>query len=154
MRSLPESWASVTVGEVISLNPKSHCADEAEVGFVPMPLLGIRYLDAVKYEEKPWAHIKKGYTHFEPDDVLLAKITPCFENGKAGIVPDLPSGVGAGSTEYFVCRPFAGFLASRYLLAWFKTEDFLVTGASRMTGSVGHKRVPKEYLLESVLPFG
>lgn len=152
MTSLPQKWAQVAIGELIVLNPKNDCADEAEVGFVPMSLLGTRYLSATKFEPKSWAQVKKGYTHFKPNDVLLAKITPCFENGKAGVASDLPNGIGAGSTEYFVCRPFSGVLAPRYLLAWFKTQEFLRNGASQMTGSVGHKRVPKDFLLHSTLP--
>jgi type I restriction enzyme S subunit len=64
----------------------------------------------------------------------------------------LPSGVGAGSTEYFVNRPILETVDPRYLLAFFKTDAFLNNGETQMTGSVGHKRVPKEYLLESRIP--
>lgn len=117
-----------------------------------MALLGKSYLDSVTFQAKPWAEVKRGYSHFRDGDVLLAKITPCFENGKAGLAIGLPNGIGAGSTEYFVCRPKAGAVIARYLLAFFKKSEFLSTGAARMTGSVGHKRVPKEYLSESCFP--
>ncbi|PSI00272.1 restriction endonuclease subunit S, partial [Synechococcus lacustris] len=135
------------------LNPKTtDLADTTLVGFVPMALLGKSYLDAFAFQPRPWAEVKRGYSHFRDGDVLLAKITPCFENGKAGLARGLPNGVGAGSTEYFVCRPQSGVIESRYLLAFLKTSDFANEGATRMTGSVGHKRVPKEYLSERVLP--
>jgi len=152
MSGLPQGWASASVGELIELNPKNESDDDAIVGFVPMPLIATNFLDQVRYEEKPWRDVKKGYTHFADGDVLLAKITPCFENGKAGIPTDLPNGIGAGSTEYFVCRPKGGLLTAKYLLAYFKTRDFLLDGETNMTGSVGHKRVPKDFLLEREIP--
>lgn len=152
MSHLPVAWCVQHLGELIELNPKNHADDSTTVGFVPMPKLGTAYRSLVEYEVRTWGEVKKGYTHFSDEDVLLAKITPCFENGKAGIPRGLPNGVGAGSTEYFVCRPNRQLLNNRYLLAWFKTEQFLRNGAVEMTGSVGHKRVPKDFVLKSQIP--
>jgi len=153
MSDLPPTWVTTCLGSVIELNPKNtEIPDETMVGFVPMALLGKSYLDSVTFQVKPWVEVKRGYSHFRDGDVLLAKITPCFENGKAGLAIGLPNGMGAGSTEYFVCRPKAGAVNARYLLAFLKKPDFLSMGAARMTGSVGHKRVPKEYLSESSFP--
>jgi type I restriction enzyme S subunit len=146
---IPLSWANADIGDLIALNPKNDCTDDMAAGFVPMHLLGKDYRSSVAYERRFWGEIKKGYTHFADGDVLLAKITPCFENGKAGLVRGMPNGVGAGSTEYFVSRPKPDALDARYLLAFFKTQQFLTAGALQMTGSVGHKRVPKEYLIET-----
>ena len=145
MRELPQGGSSFKIGDLISLNPKNECRDSLEIGFIPMPLLGTSYREAPKFEYRKWLAVKKGYTHFAARDVLLAKITPCFENGKAGIPINLPNGVGAGSTEYFVCRAIESVLYPEYLLAFFKTKDFLQTGEVTMTGSVGHKRIPKNY---------
>src|SRR5262249_25092556 len=89
--------------------------------------------------------------NFADGDVLLARITPSFENGKAGIVRSLPNGIGAGSTEYFVCRPIKGALLPEYLLAHFKTPQFLRNGEQVMSGAVGPQRVPKQYGLDSEL---
>jgi type I restriction enzyme S subunit len=152
MSGLPSTWTQAKVGELVTLNPKNNASDDTLAGFVPMSRLGVDYRSPVAYEPRPWSDIKKGYTHFADGDVLLAKITPCFENGKAGLVSDLPNGLGAGSTEYFVNRPNDGVLDARYLLGIFKTELFLREGALQMTGSVGHKRVPKAYLLETEIP--
>jgi type I restriction enzyme S subunit len=99
-----------------------------------------------------WKEVKKGYTQFQNGDVLLARITPSFENGKAGIAIDLPNGLGAGSTEYIVFRPLADALDPQYLLAYFKTRTFLTSGEMVMTGAVGQQRVPKAFVLESQLP--
>lgn len=147
MSDLPESWCKVELRNLIELNPKNQVSDEVLVGFVPMNLIGCNYLSKVDFDTRMWSEVKKGYTHFANEDVLLAKITPCFENGKAGIVTGLPNGVGAGSTEYFVCRCKRELLNSRYLLALFKSSKFLKTAERSMTGTVGHKRVPKEFLL-------
>ena len=153
MSELPQGWVLVPLGTLIELNPKTIAVEDCtEVGFVPMALLGKRWFDVPGFELRQWASVKKGYTHFQNGDVLLAKITPCFENGKAGLIRGLPNGIGSGSTEYFVCRTNAGTLDSRYLLAYLKTDDFVHTGAMSMTGSVGHKRVPKEYLLGREIP--
>lgn len=152
MSTLPEGWALATVGSLIELNPKTDAPDDAEAGFSPMPMLGTNYRDEVGFETRRWGEIRKSYVHFQDGDVLLAKITPCFENGKAGLVRGMPSGIGAGSSEYLVCRTNTEGLDPRYLLAFLKTEEFLSGGEPRMTGSVGHKRVPKDYLLETELP--
>jgi type I restriction enzyme, S subunit len=149
---LPEGWIRVPIGKLIVLNPKNEVADGLTVGFMPMTLLGKGFLDVPTFEPRQWSEVKKGYTHFADGDVLLAKITPCFENGKAGIPSGLPNGVGAGSTEYLVCRTNSDLILAKYLLAYFKTKDFLHCGESVMTGSVGHKRVPKNYVLEREIP--
>jgi len=148
---LPQGWQDAKIGNLITLNPKNECEKHLEVGFMPMQLLGMNYLESPKYEHRKWQDVRKGYTHFADNDVLLAKITPCFENGKAGIPRDLPNGLGAGSTEYFVCRPL-DIVLPKYLLAFFKTKEFLQTGAVTMTGSVGHKRIPKDFLLNCEIP--
>jgi type I restriction enzyme, S subunit len=151
-QELPVGWAMATVGELTNVGPKNECADETEVGFVPLQRLGVTYLSRHTHEPRVWKEVKKGYTQFQNGDVLLARITPSFENGKAGIARDLPNGLGAGSTEYIVFRPFADALDPRYLLAHFKTRSFLTSGEMVMTGAVGQQRVPKAFVLESQLP--
>jgi len=149
---LPRNWAWACVGDLTQVNPKVECADEAEAGFVPLQRLGVHYRSRHTFERRAWGSIKKGYTHFADRDVLLARITPSFENGKAGIVRDLPNGIGAGSTEYFVFRAYLDALFPEYLLAYFKTPEFLRDGEQLMSGAVGQQRVPKQYVLDSQLP--
>jgi type I restriction enzyme, S subunit len=151
-RDLPPGWASARIGDLIILNPKNDCDDATPVGFVPLMLAGTRLLDEVDFETRAWADVQRGYAHFADGDVLLARITPSFQNGKAGIVRGLPNGLGAGSTEFFVCRPLPDVLDPTYLLCVFKTNAFLRGGEQRMTGAVGQQRVPKEYLLEYEIP--
>ena len=78
-------------------------------------------------------------------DVLLAKITPCFENGKLGIARNLKNGVGFGSSEYIVFR-CTELLNNKYLYYFLSRSSFREDGASRMTGAVGHKRVPNDFI--------
>lgn len=152
MMPLPSGWTLRSIDQLISLNPKTDAPTDTNAGFSPMQALGKRFLAPLAFELRPWGEIKKAYTHFANGDVLLAKITPCFENGKAGIARNLPNGIGAGSSEFFVCRPKDLLVDARYLLAWFSTDSFRIRGAVNMTGSVGHKRVPKDFVLGDIIP--
>ena len=152
MRALPPNWVWARIGDLVELGPKNQADDEIDAGFVPLQRMGINYRSRHSLEVRPWGTIKKGYTHFMDGDVLLARITPSFENGKGGIVRGLPNGIGSGSTEYYVCRPIRNALLPEYLLAHFKTPRFLRDGEQVMSGAVGQQRVPKQYLLDSQLP--
>lgn len=149
---LPPGWKETTLGELVTFNPKSHEDNEAEAGFVPMALVPTVYGEKIQYEVREWGKIKKGYTHFRDGDVIFAKITPCFENSKAAIVSNLPNGFGAGSTEYYVLRPYEDSADAKYLYALIKSSGFLAEGAMEMTGAVGHKRVPKDFVLNYLVP--
>ena len=152
MNGLPDQWCLARVRDLVELNPRNDCPDELDVGFVPLARLGTRYRSHHTFETKKWADVKNGYTHFADGDVLLARITPSFENGKAAIARGLPNGLGAGSTEFIVCRPSAGGILAEYLLAYFKTHKFLQDGANVMSGAVGHQRVPKKFVLDRLIP--
>ncbi len=150
-KELPIGWVEKPLGHVVLLNEKSKdIVDEAECGFVPMKFMPTNLRENLEYELRVWGDCKKGYTHFQDGDVLLAKITPCFENGKSALVRGLPNGIGAGSTEYFVLR--SEKIDSRYIHCFVKTKQFMDDCTVRMSGSVGHKRVPKDYLLEYPIP--
>lgn len=152
MSDLPKGWVVCKVGDVIQLGPRNVCDDEIEVGFVPLQRMGVRYREVHTFEVRKWAEVKSGYTHFKDGDVLLARITPSFENGKAGIAQSLPNGIGAGSTEYIVCRPTEGAVSAELLLAHFKTQEFLTNGKQLMSGAVGQQRVPKSYVESCEFP--
>ncbi|HGS4879153.1 TPA: restriction endonuclease subunit S [Vibrio parahaemolyticus] len=153
MSELPKGWVNTQIGQVITLNEKlKGIDDEIECGFVPMALMPTAYRGFVNFETKTWGSCKKGFTQFKDDDVLLAKITPCFENGKGGIVTGLPNGIGAGSTEYFVLRCIDELIQPQYLHAFVKSKKFMDDCEVHMGGSVGHKRVPKDYLLKYEIP--
>ncbi|PXX51106.1 restriction endonuclease subunit S [Aquitalea magnusonii] len=151
MSELPKGWSSVAISEIAIYNPKTVAPENTECAFSPMQYLGTNFRSQLGFEVKTWGDIKKAYTHFQNGDVLMAKVTPCFENGKAGIASDLPSGIGAGSSEFMVFRSTEAIL-NRFLLGWLSTQDFRRRATVAMTGSVGLKRVPKDFVLAEQIP--
>ncbi len=148
--SLPPNWRWSQIAEIGVLSPRNDAADDASASFVPMPMIAAEYGVANQHEVRPWDEIKKGYTHFAEGDVALAKITPCFENGKSTVFRNLAGGMGSGTTELHVVRPL--FVSPDYILIFFKCPHFIETGIPRMTGTAGQKRVPTEYFANSPFP--
>ncbi len=149
---LPVSWVWTRLGNLTEINPRNLVQDEGmNASFVPMPLISTSFDGRHGTETRKWAEIKKGYTHFANGDIGLAKITPCFENSKAVVFSDLDNGIGAGTTELHIARPYTKALNPNFVLLYLKSPIFLSEGESRMTGSAGQKRVPKEFF--SSYPF-
>lgn len=148
---LPHGWEWSNLFSLGEINPRNEADDELNVAFIPMPLIFAEYGKKHSYEERKWGEIKKGFTHFAENDVVLAKITPCFENGKSCVMKELPNGIGAGTTELHVFRNSYGKMCPEYILAFFKSARFISNGIPRMTGSAGQKRVPRDYF--SYTPF-
>ena len=139
------------LGEVCLINPKS-CAlrDDTEVSFVPMTKVGeCGEFDAS--EIKHYSEVKKGFTNFQNDDILFAKITPCMENGKGAIAQNMKNGVGFGSTEFHVLRPDTDKITSEWLYYLTTWKTFRQEAERNMTGSAGQKRVPKTFLKNYVV---
>lgn len=142
-----KGWGLTTLGKCCELNPRSSLDidDDKEVSFVPMPAVSEHgQIDAK--EHKPYREVKTGYTHFEENDVLFAKITPCMENGKGAVAKDLINGVGAGSTEFHVLRPIPGKSNPYWLYELTMLTGFRDEARSRMTGTGGQLRVPIGFL--------
>ena len=134
--------------------PKSEAkalSDDDDVSFMPMDTLGINEKYAIPNQVRKLSDVVGGYTYFSEGDVLLAKITPCFENGKLGIAKNLMNKTGFGSSEYIVFRPNAE-VDSNWLYYFLNREKFRKDGAKHMSGAVGHKRVTKEFIEDSMLP--
>lgn len=121
------------------------------MSFVPMEDLGISQKNLVPKQTKPLDDVAGSYTYFADGDVLLAKITPCFENGKLGIADKLANGIGFGSSEYIVFRPNPS-VDKEWLYYFLSRQSFREEGAERMSGAVGHKRVSKEFVEASQIP--
>lgn len=143
---LPGGWVETTIGEICAMGPKSAWDDGMEIGFVPMSHAPTNFRGPLNYEARRWHEVKKAYTHFENDDVIFAKVTPCFENGKAALVAGLPNGAGAGSSEFHVLRRRDAGISPSYLLAVIKSAQFLREGEENMTGAVGLRRVPRAFV--------
>ncbi|EPJ95150.1 restriction endonuclease subunit S [Pseudomonas psychrophila] len=145
--NLPEEWSACTIADVAFVNPKKIEADpDLIAGFVPMSHAPIDFTKRLHFEEKTWSEIQRSYTNFQDGDVIFAKVTPCFENGKAAIVTGLPNGIGAGSTEFYVLRPYNHAIVDKLLFALIKTQSFSQNGAENMTGAVGLRRVPRKFV--------
>ena len=149
---LPAGWEWVRLGNISQINPKNQAEDSVEASFVPMPLITISHDGNHGQEIKPWEKIKKGYTHFADGDVAVAKITPCFENSKAAVFRGLKNGIGSGTTELHVARPYSSTIEPLYVLLYLKAPQFLLVGETKMTGSAGQKRVPKDFFSGNPLP--
>lgn len=95
-------------------------------------------------ERRPLSDGRKGYTLFQRGDVIAAKITPCFENGKVALLSDLPTSFGLGSTEFHVLRAKPGH-DPRFIYHWTRHPALLRAGEATMTGSAGQRRVPAAF---------
>ncbi|HCD2400476.1 TPA: restriction endonuclease subunit S, partial [Escherichia coli] len=151
---LPDGWEWTTLTRIAEINPKIDVSDdEQEISFISMPLISTKFDGSHEFEIKKWKDVKKGYTHFANGDIAIAKITPCFENSKAAIFSGLKNGIGVGTTELHVARPFSDIINRKYLLLNFKSPNFLKSGESQMTGSAGQKRVPRFFFENNPIPF-
>jgi type I restriction enzyme S subunit len=152
-----KNWERGKIIDVFQIKPpkreaKEKLKDNDLVSFVPMEDLEKFSKEFVCVKERKLKDVSGSYTYFADEDVLLAKITPCFENGKLGIAKNLKNGIGFGSSEYIVFRS-NGRVAPDYLYYFLARDKFRKEGAKRMSGAVGHKRVSKEFIEESILLF-
>lgn len=144
------NWQTKKLGEVFDIKPskddiRKRLKNNDLVSFVPMEDLGILKKEFTINKERRLGDVIDRYTYFANEDLLLAKITPCFENGKIGIARNLNNGVGFGSSEYIVFRS-TGKIISDYLFYFLCSERFRNEGKNRMSGAVGHKRVAKDFI--------
>jgi type I restriction enzyme, S subunit len=151
---LPDGWAAVRLPDLCDLNPPKPKSDalpaEAPVTFVPMPAVDAELGAITAPEIRPFSQVRKGFTAFREGDVIFAKITPCMENGKSAIGRHLENGLGFGSTEFHVLRPTGAVLAE-FVYYFVRQEAYRKAGELEMTGSVGQKRVPIDFLEETEL---
>jgi type I restriction enzyme S subunit len=133
------------LGDVIEISPRSPKLDsETDVSFLAMADLS-EGGEQIGGSVKKYKEVCKGYTTFQNGDVLVAKITPCFENGKGALVTSLVNGIGFGSTEFHVLRP-SNKIDPYLLLTITQSQSFRLMGASEMSGSAGQKRVPASFI--------
>lgn len=147
---IPATWQWSQLSEIGVLSPRNAAEDTDLASFVPMTLISAEYGMPNGVDERPWGEIKRGYTQFAEGDIGLAKITPCFENGKSTVFRGLSSGIGAGTTELHIVRPIE--VNADYVLVFLKCPHFIVTGIPKMTGTAGQKRVPADYFANSPFP--
>jgi type I restriction enzyme S subunit len=150
-----KGYRRVTLNECCELNPRksadTRLESGLEVSFVPMQSVSEK--GAVDGSEtRLYDDVRHGFTYFAENDVLLAKITPCLENGKGGIARNLCNGIGFGSTEFHVMRPIVGVSSPRWLYHITTFERFRTEAAKNMTGTAGQRRLPTAYLEKYTIP--
>ena len=149
-------WETRHLSELCTIKPpkaeaRARLAADCEVSFAPMEVLGIDTKFMMPTAARRLAEVSGSYTYFAEGDVLVAKITPCFENGKLGIARGLVNGVGFGSSEFIVLRP-GSKLDREYLYYYLYRPEFRKAGARTMTGAVGHKRISAEFIEQLLIP--
>ena len=152
---MPPGWVETPINDLFIVNPRNAVEDTLTVSFVPMTLINDGFSNCFTFQEKSWGEVKSGFTHFQDEDVGLAKITPCLENRKSVVFRELVNGIGAGTTELHIFRPICdNIVLSDYLLWYFKSESFISSCIGAFAGAVGQQRVGKDYIanLKLLLP--
>lgn len=135
---IPVGWKVKRLKNITLLNPICKTHMHGVVSFVPMESLRNDNIDlqTIKFEEG----INK-YTFFSNDDLLIAKVTPCFENGNIAIAQNLQQGIGFGSSEIYVLRAIKGEVCNRYLFYLCESSSFRDEACATMHGVGGLKRI-------------
>ena len=151
---LPLNWQTVKFGDVATFTKKPkdlRYSEYNEIPFVPMSLIPIATLFSKEFIRKPSDKISSG-TYFEPGDILLAKITPSFENGKQCIIQELPMPFGIATTEVIPIREIEGVTDKFYLFYYLLRPDVRALLAKRMQGTTGRLRLGPKTLAELEIP--
>lgn len=153
---LPHGWKWTKISNIATINPKLPNKESIEsdlaVQFLPMKLVEEIINKIHLTETKKFIEVQKGsYTPFIDGDVIFAKVTPCMENGKIAVVDKLKNGIGYGSSEFHVVRCQSEVLNS-YLFYFLVQDKFRNEAENAMTGAVGLRRVPKQFIENHTIP--
>ena len=151
---LPLNWQMVKFEEVATFTKKPRglrYSDYNEIPFVPMNLIPIATLFSKEFIRKSSDTLSSG-TYFEPGDILLAKITSSFENGKQCIIQELPTPFGIATTEIIPIREVEGVSDKFYLFYYFLLPDVRALLTKKMKGTTGRLRLGTESLAELEIP--
>lgn len=146
---VPQDWQIVSLRRVVTLNPSKselNAIDRStECSFLPMEAVGEDGTLSLE-KVKSIGEVESGYTYFRDGDVTIAKITPCFENGKGAVMRGLTNGIGFGTTELIVVRPNESLITSDFLYWIFSSVKFRKLAEGSMYGAGGQKRVPDDFV--------
>lgn len=139
---------------LVEINPRTDIPADAstsmKVSFIPMSDV-TEYGDWIGNRERALGSVRNGFTAFADGDVLVAKITPCFENGKGAHVIGLTNGIGFGSTEFHVLRARDG-VSQRFIHHVAQSTNLRRTAEAFMSGSAGQRRVPSDFFEHYLVP--
>lgn len=151
------TWEIVKLSDVCEIDPSKRELNGVDktikVSFGMMADLGEHKRSFQPTETKTINEVTKvGYSYFKEEDVLLAKMIPCFENGKSGIAENLQNGIGFGSTEFYVLRTKEKIVAD-WIYHIISSEKFLEEGKHSLVGTTGRRRLMKQYVETFKFPF-
>lgn len=150
LEKIPNNWKVSKIKYCTVFGPKydeSKLGKDSEVTFTPMDRIKNGYYidNSVKFGE-----IQGSYTQYGEGDIVLAKVTPCFENSNVAIMDNLHGGIGYGSSELFVLKPVS--VNSKFLMYYLQYDGFKQAACSTMTGTGGLKRVSSSFVQNSIIP--
>ena len=149
---IPEDWDVKHLEDISNINPRKEVLDENDtVSFISMSDVSD---DArlISYQPRLYKEVFKGFTSFRDGDVLVAKITPCFENGKGALVDNLINKTGFGSTEFHVLRSKKNG-DELFIYYHTVTDRFRKIGKKNMTGTAGQKRISTDFVKGFLIPY-
>lgn len=153
--NLPDGWEWSTLNDVADINYRDpqlrNLPDDLPVNFVPMAAVDAQLGTIATPEVRPLKEVRKGFTPFSDGDVIMAKITPSMENGKAAIARNLLNGRAFGSTEFHVFKPKESVLAE-FLFYFIRQESFRKDAKAHFAGTAGQLRVPASFLTDYPFP--
>lgn len=142
------------LSSIVNIDPTirfTGVADDTPISFIPMECIDDTFGEVKEQRETTIAQTK-GYTKFEENDLLWAKITPCMQNGKSTIARGLINGIGCGSTEYYVIRPKNADLIIDYVYLVLRHHAVLKAAQNSFGGSAGQQRVSNQFMKSIVIP--
>lgn len=151
LEDVPVHWQVLRLKFAAQINPSKTASgyDSSsldEVIFLPMECIGTDGTIDESNRAKI-CDLWKGFTYFAKGDVLVAKITPCFENGKGALVSDLATDIGFGTTELHVLR-VGNQIDPRFLFSITSSYRFRGIGERFMTGAAGQQRVSEQFIAD------
>lgn len=141
-------YPNIRLSSIAQINPKTHYGNLGKntvISFVPMECIDESIGEITEYKEKKIGETK-GFTRFQENDLLWAKITPCMHNGKSAVARNLKFGYGCGSTEFHIIRTNPKYVMIEYIHYLLHNRKILQTAQNYYGGSAGQQRVPSFFL--------
>jgi type I restriction enzyme, S subunit len=145
LEMVPKHWNIVKLRYLIQFQPPKSEIKEKNIECTFLPMEKLKNGKMVLDENRIIDEVYTGYTYFKENDIVLAKVTPCFENGNIAIAKNLTNSIGFGTTEIYTLR--AKKISKEFLFYALQDERFKNEGISSMYGTGGLKRVPGNFIL-------
>jgi type I restriction enzyme S subunit len=150
-QNLPDGWDTAPLSKVANVNPRISHNEREDYAYVPMDAVSAEKKSITRYERRE--SLYSGLAKFCEGDIVVARITPCFENGKMAVASNIPDGYefAVGSTEFVVVRPTS--VDTEYLFSYLKSPIVRQWGKQRLLGATGRERIKiSQFRDELVIP--